>query len=98
MKLATLQLRHGVVVSHGYPPPLDRSFRLALSRLRVVSQKGAIHQLIHRAFSLLRDLMNPLTQPPQDNDLRFPAGLFLSGHEIDKLDGIQVDREKRIID
>lgn len=42
--------------------------------------------------------MNPLAQPPQDNDLRFASGLFLSGHEIDKLDGIQVDREKRIID
>lgn len=42
--------------------------------------------------------MNPLAQPPQDNDLRFPSSLFLSGHEIDKLDGIQVDREKRIVD
>ncbi len=42
--------------------------------------------------------MNPLAKTPQDNDLRFSPGLFLSGLKIDKLDGIQVDREKRIVD
>ena len=42
--------------------------------------------------------MNKLAKPPQYDDLRFPSCLFLSGLKIDKLDGIQVDREKRIID
>ena len=42
--------------------------------------------------------MNPLTQPAQDNDLRFLCSLFLSGLKIDQLDGIQVYCEKRIID
>ena len=42
--------------------------------------------------------MNTLAKTPQDNDLRFSSGLFLSGLKIDKLDSIQVDRQKRIVD
>src|SRR5260370_36631610 len=42
--------------------------------------------------------MNALAKTPQDNDLRLSPGLFLSGLKIDKLEGIQVDRQKRIID
>ncbi len=42
--------------------------------------------------------MNTLPKTPQDNDLRFSPGLFLSGLKIDKLDSIQVDRQKRIVD
>ena len=42
--------------------------------------------------------MNALAKTPQDNDLRFSPGLFLPGLKIDKLDGIQVDRQKRIVD
>ena len=42
--------------------------------------------------------MNALAKTPQDNDLRFSPGLFLPGLKIDKLDSIQVDREKRIVD
>lgn len=42
--------------------------------------------------------MNALAKTTQDNDLRFSPGLFLSGLEFDKLDGIEVDRQKRIID
>ena len=42
--------------------------------------------------------MNALAKTPQDNDLRFSSGLFLPGLKIDKLDGIQVDRQKRIVD
>ena len=42
--------------------------------------------------------MNPFTKSIQDDDLRFSPGLFLSGLKIDKLDGIEVDREKRIVD
>jgi len=63
-----------------------------------MSQKSAIHELIHRTLPLLSDLMNTLAKTPQDNDLRFSSGLFLSGLKIDKLDSIQVDRQKRIID
>ena len=42
--------------------------------------------------------MNALAKTPQDNNLRFSSGLFLSGLKINKLDGIQVDRQKRIVD
>ena len=91
MKLATLQLRHCVVRSRGYRPPLGRFIDFAFSSLRVVSQKSAIHELIHRTLALLGDLLNALAKTPQDNDLRLSSGLFLSGLKIDKFDGIQVD-------
>lgn len=42
--------------------------------------------------------MNALAKTPQDNNLGFSPGLFLSGLKIDKLDGIEVDREERIVD
>jgi hypothetical protein len=42
--------------------------------------------------------MNALAKTLQDNDLRLSPGLFLSGLKSDKLDGIQVDRQKRVID
>src|SRR5438876_7887008 len=42
--------------------------------------------------------MNALTKAIQDDDLRFSPGLFLSGLKSHKLDSIQVDRQKRIID
>ena len=42
--------------------------------------------------------MNALAKTPQDNHLRFSPGLFLSGLKIDKLDSIEVDRQKRIVD
>ena len=42
--------------------------------------------------------MNALAKSAQDHDLRFSPGLFLSGLKFDKLDGIQVDRQKCIID
>ena len=41
--------------------------------------------------------MNALAKTLQDNDLRLSPGLFLSGLKSDKLDGIQVDRQKRVI-
>ncbi len=42
--------------------------------------------------------MNALAKTFQNNDLRLSPGLFLSGLKSDKLDGIQVDRQKRVID
>jgi len=42
--------------------------------------------------------MNTLAKSIQDDDLRFSSGLFLSGLKSHKLDRIQVDRQKRIID
>ena len=42
--------------------------------------------------------MNALAKSIQDDDLRFSPGLFLSGLKSHKLDSIQVDRQKRIID
>ena len=42
--------------------------------------------------------MNALAKTLQDNDLRLSSGLFLPGLKIDKLDGIHVDRQKRVID
>jgi hypothetical protein len=42
--------------------------------------------------------MNALAKASQNDDLRFSPGLFLSGLKIDKLDSIQVDRQKRIVD
>src|SRR5208283_3214847 len=98
MKLATLQLRHCVIRSHSCPPSLGWFLEFAFFRLRVISQKSAIHELIHRTLPLLSDLMNALAKTPQDNDLRYSPGLFLPGLKIDKLDGIQVDRQKRIVD
>jgi hypothetical protein len=43
-------------------------------------------------------LMNALAKSLQDDDLRFSSGLFLPGLKIHKLDSIQVDRQKRIVD
>src|SRR5258708_7926950 len=42
--------------------------------------------------------MNAPTKAIQDDDLRFSPGLFLSGLKSHKLDSIQVDCQKRIID
>ena len=42
--------------------------------------------------------MNALAKSSQDDDLRFSPGLFLSGLKIHKLNGIQVNRQKRIVD
>jgi hypothetical protein len=42
--------------------------------------------------------MNARAKAPQDYDLRLSSGLFLPGLKIDKLDGIQIDRQKGIID
>ena len=42
--------------------------------------------------------MNTLAKAPQDNDLRLSPGLLLSRLKSDKLDGIQVDGQKGIID
>src|SRR6266852_824669 len=97
MKLPTLGLRHGVIRTHGRPC-LGWSFEVAFSILRVVSQKRAIHELIHRTIPLLSDFMNALSKSIQDDDLRFSPGLFLSGLKSHKPDSIQVDRQKRIVD
>src|SRR5258708_12751043 len=42
--------------------------------------------------------MNALTKAIQDDDLRFSPGLFLSGLNSHKLDSIQVNCQKRVID
>src|SRR6266404_2976142 len=98
MKLPTLRLRHGVVRTHGRPPSLGCFLEFAFSSLRVVSQKGAIHELIHRTIPLLSDFMNALTKSSQDDDLRFSPSLFLSGLKSHKLNSIQVNCQKRVID
>jgi hypothetical protein len=98
MKLPTLGLRHSVIRMHGRPASFGWSFEFAFSTLRVISQKSAIHELIHRTIPLFGDLMNALAKPLQDDDLGFSPGLFLSGLKIHKLDSIQIDRQKRIVD
>ena len=42
--------------------------------------------------------MYALAQSIQDDDLRFSPGLFLSGLKSHKLDSIQIDRKKCIVD
>jgi hypothetical protein len=42
--------------------------------------------------------MNALAKSIQDDDLRLSPGLFLSGLKSHKLDSIQVDRQKSIVD
>src|SRR5229473_4783689 len=98
MKLPTLRLRHCVVRMHGRSPSLGWSFEFAFSTLRVKSQQSAIHELIHRTIPLLGDSMNALSKSIQDDDLRFSPGLFLSGLKRHKLNGIQIDRKKCIVD
>ncbi len=98
MKLPTLRLRHCVVRMQGRPASLGWSFEFAFSTLRVKCQKSAIHELIHRTIPLLSDLMNALAESIQDDDLRFSPGLLLSGLKIHKLNSIQIDRKKRIVD
>jgi len=83
---------------HGRSPSLGWSFEFAFSTLRVKSQQSAIHELIHRTIPLLGDLMNALAESSQDDNLGFSPGLFLSGLKIHKLNGIQIDRKKRIVD
>jgi hypothetical protein len=46
----------------------------------------------------MRDLMNAFAKAPQDHDLRFSPGLLLSRLKGNKLDGIQVDGQKGIVD
>src|SRR5438876_11323877 len=98
MKLSTLGLQHGVVRMHGRTPSLGWFFEFAFSSLRVVSQKGAIHELIHRTIPLLSDSMNALAKSIQDDDLRFSPGLFPPGLKGHVPDSMQVDRQKRIVD
>jgi hypothetical protein len=43
-------------------------------------------------------MMNAFTKTPQDNDLRLSPGLLLSRLKSDKLDGVQVDGQKGIVD
>jgi hypothetical protein len=42
--------------------------------------------------------MNAFAKTPQDNDLRLSPGLFLSGLKFNKLDGVQVNGQKGIVD
>jgi hypothetical protein len=42
--------------------------------------------------------MNALAKSPQDDDLRFSPGLLLSRLKSHKLDGVQVDGQKGIVD
>jgi hypothetical protein len=42
--------------------------------------------------------MNALAESSQDDNLGFSPGLFLPGLKIHKLDSIQVDRQKCIVD
>jgi hypothetical protein len=42
--------------------------------------------------------MNALSKSIQDDDLRFSPGLFLSGLKSHKLNSIQIDRKKCIVD
>jgi hypothetical protein len=46
----------------------------------------------------MRGLMNALAKTPQDHDLRLSPGLFLSRLNRDKLDGVQIDGQKGIVD
>ena len=46
----------------------------------------------------MRDFMNAFAKTPQDNDLRFSPGLFLSGLKSDKFDRVQVDSQQGIVD
>src|SRR6266404_3332061 len=94
VKLPTLRLRHSVVRTQRRPPCLECFLEFAFFSLRVVSQKGAIHELIHRTIPLLSDSVNALSKSIQDDDLRFSPGLFLSGLKIHKLDGIEAKRQK----
>src|SRR5258708_27859632 len=98
MKLPTLQLRHCVVRTHGRPPSRSWFCEFAFSSLRVISQKSAIYEPIHRTIPLVGDLMNALAKSLQNDDLRFSPGLFLSGLKIHQLNSIQIDRNKRIVD
>ena len=80
------------------PRPLAGFLSLDSPPFRVKNQKSAIHKPIHRTIPLLSYFMNALTKSIQDDDLRFSPGLFLSGLKSHKLDSIQVDRQKRIVD
>jgi hypothetical protein len=42
--------------------------------------------------------MNTHAKSIQNDDLRFSPGLFLSGLKSHKLNSIQIDRQKRIVD
>ena len=46
----------------------------------------------------MRDLMNAFAKTPQDNDLRLSPGLLLSRLKSDKVDGVQVNGQKGIVD
>jgi hypothetical protein len=46
----------------------------------------------------MRDLMNAFAKTPQDNDLRLSPGLLLSRLKSDKLDGVQINGQKGIVD
>src|SRR5258708_149892 len=98
MKLSTLRLRHCVIRTFRRRPSFGCFLEFACSILRVVSQKSTIYELIHRTIPLLGDLTNPLAQSIQDDDLRFSPGLFLSGLKRHKLNGIQIDRKKCVVD
>ena len=63
-----------------------------------MSEKSAIHELIHRTLPPLRDLMNALAKAPQDNDLCLSSSLLLPGLQLDELDGVQVNSQKGIVD
>ena len=66
--------------------------------LRVVSHQPAIHELVHRTAAHVCDSLNPANETPQDDDLRFPGGLFLLPLESNKLDGVEVDGKQRVVD
>jgi hypothetical protein len=46
----------------------------------------------------MRDCMNAFAKTPQDNDLRLSPGLLLSRLKGNKLDRVQVDGQKSIVD
>src|SRR5260370_38156166 len=98
MKLSTLLLRDWVIRTLRRRPSFGCFLAFACSILRVVSQKSTIHELLHRTIPLFGDFMNAVGESIQDEDLRFSPGLFLLGLKIHKLNGIQIDRKKCIVD
>src|SRR5262249_14474586 len=88
-----------VIGCRGRPPRCSRgTFELTFPPLRVISQQTTVHELIHRAATHLSDSLNPANETAQNDHLRFSRSLLLFALERDKLDGVEVDGEERVID
>ena len=95
--LLSLRNAHFIEGRHECPPCCP-GCTVDLGSLRVVSQQAAIHELIDRTASRIRNSFDPADELAQKDYLRLPCNFLLLSSENDYLDCLEVDSQERVVD